>query len=147
MIRRALPMVAAAAVLLVGAAGCDTPTEDPTPAATSQSTEQTNALAFIEAKSEGDRQAMCDMQVEPPSDCSPMDAREVTDGPALGATYVNEQTGTTAVVVDTKYADAPNRPERYVMEIDASGKILNYEDISTVADSRESVAAALGWSQ
>lgn len=153
MIRQALALTTAALALTLAATGCgggDKPAASPTPTITQ---EEKTAVAFMTADAAGDEAKQCELADREIGDCSTSPSFELARKPYADGTFTNDETGTTAVVVnyvvkaDPDIEDSKDEAESYAVEINSDGKVTQWEDMSDQPKNRETVVMVLGWSE
>ncbi|UYG18303.1 hypothetical protein BRM3_14975 (plasmid) [Brachybacterium huguangmaarense] len=136
MIRRALTPLLAAVALVTMIAACDT---GPSP--------EDTATKFMKVYVEGDEAAACELADREIGDCTTRPTNELVEGPAVGDTFENEDTGSTAVVVTYTTAARSDEPYTYLVEVKKDGKVTAWEDITGQPANRETAVMVLGWSK
>lgn len=153
MIRRALALTTAALALTLAATGCgggDKPAASPTPTITQ---EEKTAVAFMAAYKSGDEAKACEFAAREIGDCTTRPSVDMAREPYADGTFTNDETGTTAVVVnfvvkaDPDSEDSQDEADSYAVEINSDGKVTQWEDMSDQPKNRETVVMVLGWSE
>lgn len=144
MIRRALTPTLAALTLTAALAACTGGPGGSGGQGTSAA--EDIAVQFMTAYVSGDEAAACELADREIGDCTTRPANEFASDPEPAGTFENEETGTTAVIVN--YTTTTNDdPAAYVVEVKEDGKVTEWEDMSGQPKNRETVVMELGWSQ
>lgn len=143
MIRRALTPTLVAVAMTAALAACNGGGGG---GGQSGSAAEDTAVEFITVYVGGDEAAACELADREIGDCTTRPANEFASDPEPAGTFENEETGTTAVIVN--YTTTTNdEPAAYVIEVKEDGKVTKWEDMSGQPKNRETVVMELGWSQ